>query len=110
MAVAAFQRQILEEAVLDDRNTDLAEHFPDVEGAADRKDGGSDPGEVARRQELVSGVGLEQERFLAVFGAQRDVDAALRPREADAVLAELAGQRTADHRLAVDAALEARGR
>ena len=105
IAVATRDRELVDEVVGDDRDTNFAEGFLHVERAADRKRRRALAGEIARLEFQIRG---EVERFLPIFGAERDTDALVRPRELDPVIAELAGQAGRRDRLAVHAALEAR--
>ena len=62
LAIAHAERQIVDEAVLDDRDLGFAEEFEHLEVAVDRKRRSALAGEVARLERLVR---VQLERFLA---------------------------------------------
>ena len=79
----------MDEVVLDDRHLRFAEELDDPEAAVDRKRRSALAGEVAGLERLVR---IEDQLLLAIFGADVDADAVLRPRELDAIFAERAGE------------------
>src|SRR5690606_18472614 len=105
VAIAARDREFVQEAVAHDRDADFAEHLAHVERAGDRQRRRALAGEVAG---LERDVGEEVQRFLAVLDTGGDADALARPRELKPVIAELAGDAGRSDRLAVYAALESR--
>src|SRR3954454_22142423 len=104
MPITRFDREMVEEAVLDDRDTDLTEHLANVIGAGDRQRRAALAGKVAG---LELDVRVERQLLLAVFGSGRDADAIPRPGKLNAIFAEPAGQRGAGDRLLGGAAREA---
>src|SRR6185312_10271351 len=83
LAEAPVKRQLVDDAVLDDRNLDFAERLAHVEVSGDVRNRTARAGEIA-------GLGLEiiaeVETFLAIFHTDVDSDAGIRPWRLKAII------------------------
>ena len=96
IAIAAIEAEIVEEAVLNDRHFDFADPFGNVVVATDWQCWRALAAEIAGCKGVVR---IDAERFLAVFDAQVDGDPVRSPRHLHAILAQLTGERGAEHLL-----------
>src|SRR4051812_9077571 len=106
VAIAARQRELLDEGVADDRNLDLREELANVEGARLRKRRTALAGEIAG---LEFDVRVEVEEFLPILAADVDADATVGPRRLKAVFATFEREVDVGDGLVRVAALEAGG-
>src|SRR3546814_13881523 len=98
-------QEFFDEAVLDDRDTNFAEEFLDVERTTDRRRGAARACKVAFLRRTVR---QEVQGLLAIFRADVDADAVIGPGEANAVLTEITGNRCVEDALFGDAKSEER--
>lgn len=105
MAIATGQRQVIDKAFLNQRSAQFGEDFLHVEVARNRRGGSTLASKVTG---LERNVGLEVQRFLAVFRTNHETEAISGSRALDAVAAKVAGKIAADDLGGVDALGKAR--